>query len=114
MYYLLLRSREGSFGCSGGGGGGDGDGDGGGGSCGGVGSSIGSGVMVVVVVVKAFVKGGSCNSCRSARVNCMLCGEGDDEGCGGGGVGGGSCGVVGSTKTANATIFNTIIRIFFL
>ena len=40
--------------------------------------------------------GGSCNSCRSARVKCMMCGEGGGEGggdSGGGGVGGG--GVVG-------------------
>ena len=40
--------------------------------------------------------GGSCNSCRSARVKCMMCGEGGGEGGGnGGGDGGGGCDGVG-------------------
>ena len=54
LYFLLLRSSEGSGGCVGGGGSGDGDGDGGGG-CGSGGSS-GSGVMVVAMVVSAVLR----------------------------------------------------------
>ena len=39
--------------------------------------------------------GSSCNSCRSARVNCMMCDEGNAQGGGDGGCGVGGGGVVG-------------------
>ena len=38
----------------------------------------------------SLCKGGRCNSCRSARVKCLMCGEGGAEG-GGDGDGGGVC-----------------------
>ena len=63
-------------------------------------SGSGKVVMAVVVVVACndwdrLYKGGSCNSCTSARVNCTMCGEGGDEGDLGGGGGGGDDGGVG-------------------